>query len=130
MKKLKIILVTTCISFTLVVLLNTLFDVVQFTSRTLKATDIFQIFSICLMVSIGIYLATLSHFLKEHFYSVGYIVMMIVVFTMETFFRGEFAWQSFLIEFLALTVIYVIVCFLLLYENEKDADTINKKLHI
>lgn len=127
MKKLKLILVTTCISFTLVTLANTF---IGFTNNisSLSVMDIFQIAITCLMVSIGIYFSMFNHFLKEHFYIVSYLVMMVVVFGMEHFFRGYFSWTSFFIEFAALTVIYVIVCFLTIYENEKDAEIINKKI--
>lgn len=121
------ILVTTCISFTLVTLANTF---IGFTNNinSLSVMDIFQIAITCLMVSIGIYFSMFNHFLKEHFYIVSYLVMMVVVFGMEHFFRGYFSWTSFFIEFAALTVIYVIVCFLTIYENEKDAEIINKKI--
>ena len=128
MKKLKLILVTTCISFTLVTLSNTF---IGFTNNinSLSVRDIFQIAITCLMVSIGIYFSMYNSFLKEHFYIASYLIMMVVVFAMENFFRGYyFSWTSFFIEFTALTVIYIIVCFLTIYENEKDAAIINKKI--
>lgn len=93
MKKLKLILVTTCISFTLVTLANTF---IGFTNNinSLSVMDIFQIAITCLMVSIGIYFSMFNHFLKEHFYIVSYLVMMVVVLEWS-FFRGYFSWTEF-----------------------------------
>lgn len=93
MKKLKLILVTTCISFTLVTLANTF---IGFTNNinSLSVMDIFQIAITCLMVSIGIYFSMFNHFLKEHFYIVSYLVMMVVVFG-----RAFLSWIFFMDEF-------------------------------
>lgn len=127
MKNLKIVLATTCFSFTLVVLINCIFDIFISMNR-LNTVDILQIALTCLMVSIGIYLGACHPFLKEHFYMMGYIMMLMIVFIMEWIFRGVFSLESCLIETIALTFVYGGVCFLLYHENEKDAYIINQKI--
>lgn len=127
MKNLKLVLVTTCFSFTLVVLINCFFDIF-ISMNELKTIDILQIATICLMVSIGIYLGACHTIFKEHFYLVGYIIMLVIVFVMEWIFRGEFSLQNCLLEAIALTFVYVGVYFLAFHENEKDADIINQKI--
>lgn len=128
MKNLKIILVTTCISFTLVILTNCFIGIFTGHSQFLSINDIFQIAITCLSVSLGIFLGTINRFYKEHFYILSYFVMVAVVFTMEFMFRCEFDWLNALIEIIALTLIYLSVCFLSFHDNEKDAEIINEKL--
>lgn len=128
MKSIRITLLTTCVSFTLVVLVNCLFGVFIKDYTHLNRMDIFQIALTCFMVSVGIWLATLTHFYKEHFYISSYTIMLVVVFSMEFLLRGEFSFCGTIIEFIMLTLIYIIVCYCVFFENEKDSKIINDKI--
>ncbi len=125
MKIFKDAFLTTCCSFTLVVIFNCLFETLFVEDLIISVSDVYMVLLTCICVSFGVYIT--SHF--ENI-MMTYIVMILIVFLMEYLFYDRFAFTfvNILVTLLMLTIVFFIVYFVIYYVNDKDAKKINSMI--
>lgn len=128
MKHLKYFLTITCTSFTLVILLNTLFITLHLSQLTLTPENIFEIFIICLLIA-GISVVTdFIPYIKDHIFLSSYIVMLCIAIMAEYIKTQKFYWSDVLIEIFFLSLVYLAVWFCLYLEDERNVKLINEEI--
>ncbi len=125
MKSLKYTILVTCISFTLVVLLNGILTFFGL-NTTLTGEGVIEIFVICLIIAFLIVEGRHVKVLSEHFGLYGYVVVLLVAVMGDALIYQRFYWVNIVVQIAFLSLVYVGVWFLLYIIEYKDAQTINK----
>lgn len=131
MKKiLKEILLTTCCSFSFVLLTFTVVNNPDI-APDINAASVQKIFFISMLVSIMISATLIINYSKQWmFFATSIVIMFIVVFGTGTFLMDFIPLTPSVYAFVSVMMlaVYWFCYFILFAKNQKDADRINKKL--
>lgn len=128
MKHLKYFLTITCTSFTLVILLNTLFILFNISNLDFNPENILEIFVICLLIAgmcVGI---DFIPYIKNHMFLNCYVVMLLIAIMAEYIKTQKFYWSHVFVEIFFLSLVYLAVWFCLYLDDERNVKLINEEI--
>lgn len=128
MKHLKYFLTILCSSFTLVILLNTLFIYFHISSLSLTISNILEVFIVCFVIALMTTLLDFIPIMKEHILISTYCVVIGIGCGAEYLLNQRFYWSDLFIEILVLTIVFLCVWFYLYLQDEKFIKEINEKI--
>lgn len=131
MKKLKIYIVTACISFTIVVLLSSILNTLSISNIPINNLYIYQTFGVCLSVSGLIFITDL--FMQGKSEKIRFCIRMLDMYIVVLgsnilLFDVKFNFVTLLLNIVLLFITFYSVYFLLFLKNKTDEISINKKI--
>ncbi|MEG0276496.1 MAG: hypothetical protein RR630_05665 [Coprobacillus sp.] len=126
-KKIREFIFVTSLSFTLVILINTVFNIFQI-STIVTPWDILAVFFVCVVISFFIIIGDRIPYIKEHLFLYNYAVVIVIGSGIQTLLIGHVYWDNLMIQIIMLTVVFFGVGFGVYGIHCKEAMMINQKL--
>ena len=123
-------LITTCISFTIVTLVQAFLSMINNMDMPLHVT--YQIFLICCVVNFAIYINDYLHIsssIIKHFINIIDVILIVLlmnIFVFKTTSNIDFL--SLVVTSVVLALVYIGVCIIIGFRNAVDAKKINEKI--
>lgn len=128
MKSIRITVFVMSLSFTLVMSINAILMIFNFTT-IITGLDILAVLSTCFAIATAITIGNkYLSFFKEHSLLSSYCVVMVLACGSNYIFYQHFYWVNLLIEIVLTTLVFVAVWLGVYGISLSDADKINKKL--
>ncbi|MEG0684791.1 MAG: hypothetical protein RR428_07020 [Coprobacillus sp.] len=109
-KKIREFIFVTSLSFTLVILINTVFNIFQI-STIVTPWDILAVFLVCVVISFFIIIGDRIPYIKEHLFLYNYAVVIVIGSGIQTLLLGHVYWDNLMIQIIMLTVVFFCVGF-------------------